>query len=353
MDGQKDNNLEIRKVDDIISDFVSVLDEAIATYNVLEKIKDEDSRPNQLLFCHIINGFDSFVNYLLEFVVFSNNEILKEYLKKEKNFEEKPSLDDVINIHEKGVYTWMKEQASRIFEGDIRRKRHAQKLELLLKNLEIDYKNIFVFLTGVGKYASGCLRKKPTSKSHRRTQNHKTTPENIVGYADLLYEKRNAITHNNTNHPDKVICRLNKDWNIKIDRNYVIIRRSTIKSVIRFFTSIVLKIMELDFIKNSVDDLKLTEFKINLEDLKQIKNIRSIKLGIDDRFVCGGIDARKQILLDSGRKIVSIREYSKITGISSATSRRDINSFVDKGFMKKTKSGKYKSTSCFKGTRPE
>ena len=71
MENELKQDESLRKIEDILSDFTSALDEAIVTYNVLEEI-EEDPKPNQLLFCHIINSFDSFIGYLIEYVIFSN-----------------------------------------------------------------------------------------------------------------------------------------------------------------------------------------------------------------------------------------------------------------------------------------
>ncbi len=91
----------IRTIEEIIEDLILALDDAIATYKVIENIKKDDSKPNQLLFCHIINGFDSFVYELLEVVILSDQENLKTYLDEQKKFDEKASLKDIIEIHEK------------------------------------------------------------------------------------------------------------------------------------------------------------------------------------------------------------------------------------------------------------
>lgn len=102
--------LEIRKLEDVITDFILALDDAIVTYKVIEKIKKDDSKPNQLLFCHIINRFDSFVYEFLETIVLSDENTLHRYLDENKKLEEKALLKDVLYISENGSFLWMQNQ---------------------------------------------------------------------------------------------------------------------------------------------------------------------------------------------------------------------------------------------------
>src|SRR3989339_199515 len=329
---------EARTAENIMLDFVYALDEAAATYKILEKITEEDPRPNQLLFCHIINNFDSFVDSLLMIVILSNKDRLKEYLKKGKRFEEKPSLEEIICMHENGIYEWMKMQAEGILEEDLRRKRHSQKLELLLENSGIDFKNIYVYLTGPGKHSSGCFRKNPTPKEKKST-NHKTTSEKLIGYADILYEKRNAITHNRNEYSKNEITRLNSTWGIEIVRKAIFVRHDTIKALFRFYTSIGLEIIERNGINYASQSSQL---KTYLGTLKEGKNIKLINDGKDLREKGGGIDERKKILINSYEKSITLKKYITLSNISSATASKDFKKFIKQGIIKKGRGDKYK-----------
>jgi hypothetical protein len=330
---------EMQSVEDILFDFISALDEAIATYKVLDKIKEEDSKANQLLFSHIVNSFDSFVSRLLEFVIFSDNENLKKYFEKETNLNEKTALKDVISMHENGIYEWMKKKAKGILENDLRRKRHSQKLELLLENIGIKFNEIFVHLTGGGKYAIGFLKEKPTPKA-KLTINHKTTSEKLIGYADILYEKRNAITHNRNEYSQQVIDRLNQNWSLKIDRKLVVIKRSTIKALVRFYPSICSKIILSAKIKGAIES-KFEEFESYLEELKKGENI-CIKNPEDARFIGGGIESRRKKLIANSIVDIKMNDYASENKISLSTAHRDFEHFITEGLLKKAKNGIYK-----------
>lgn len=332
-----DEDFNIRTVEQILFDFISALDEVIATYKILEKIEDiedKDPRPNQLLFCHIINNFDSFISSLLNTVILSNSEKLKEYFEKNKNLDEKPTFKEIINIQEIGLIKWMKKETTTILEQDLTRKRHSQKLELLLDNTSIDYKKIYVYLT------NGLFRKKPTPEG-KKTTNHKTVSEELIGYADILYEKRNAITHNKNNYSRKVVERLNQSWNLKIDRNSVLVKRDTIKAVFRCYTSVCLKLLESKVINNEIQSKK-DLFKKYLEDLRELRNVlANIDSDGDSRFRSGGIEGRKKILIESSPKDFNYIKYQNITGASPSTINRDLKKFLDENFLVSRKRGVY------------
>lgn len=335
-----DEDFNARTIEQILFNFISALDEVIATYKILEKIKDEDSRPNQLLFCHIINNFDSFISSLLNTVILSNSEKLKEYFEKNKNLDEKPTFKEIINIQEIGLIEWMKKETIMILEQDLTRKRHSQKLELLLDNTSIDYKKIYIYLTGPGKHSAGCFKKTPTPEN-KKTLNHKTTSEKLIGYADILYEKRNAITHNKNNYSKKVVERLNQSWDLKIDRNSVIVKRDTIKAVFRYYTSICLKLLESKIINNEIQSKK-DLFKNYLEDLKEGKNVlTSPDSDSDLRYRSGGIEGRKEMLIESNPKDFDYIKYQKITGASLSTTNRDFKKFIGENFIVSKKRGVY------------
>ena len=332
---------ETKTVTEIFFDFISALDEAIATYKVLNNIAEE-IKANQLLFSHIVNSFDSFVNGLLEHIILSNEENLEKYFSQARNLEEKPTLKEIIAIQKKGVTEWMKVNSRTFLENDLRRKRHAQKLELLMENANIDHKNTFVFLTGGGKYPIGNLKNKPTTKKSR-TINHKTTSERLIGYADILYEKRNAITHNRSNYAQKAIERLNREWDLQIDRKLVLIRRLTIRSLSRFYTSVGLLLLKSEKVAESMED-NTEEFETYLSDLNKNENIKTISSasGIDSRYVGGGIAGRKELLIASGKKTITIKQYEQEHSVSNSTARRDFATFETEGVLKKVKGTKYK-----------
>ena len=233
----------------------------------------------------------------------------------------------------------MKNQIRDAFENDLRRKRHSQKLEMLFKHIKLNPDKIYVSLMGTGQFASGYL-KTNTTRKEKRTVNHKTTPEKMIGYADLLYEKRNAVTHNRNEYSNKVLNRLNADWNLQIERYLVVIRRSTIKSVIRFYTSATLKIIETEHIKNAVGE-KFSEFTTDLQNLREFKNIgrRHSNSENDKRYNNGGVEGRESIL--KTKSIWTVNEFAIATKISYSTGKRDFAHYEKKQLIKKSETGKY------------
>ncbi len=333
-----ESNFTTRTIEQILFDFITALDEAIATHAALDNIND-DPRPNQLLFCHIINSFDSFVSSLVNVVILSDDKKLKEYFEKNTNLEQKPTLKEVINIQEIGIIEWMRIASKTTLEQDMVRKRHSQKLELLFQNTPIKYKEIFVYLTGPGKHSAGCFKKKPTPES-KKTVNHKTTSEELIGYADILYEKRNAITHNRNNYPDKVIHRLNQEWGLKIDRSSVLIKKASINAVIRFYTSVCLELLNQSIIKDAIL-LKKDIFTTQLNSLKEIKNIPNENTEGDSRCMGGGIEGRKMKLIEANLENFNSEKYREITGATLTTTYRDIKKLVADGFLTIKKRGVY------------
>jgi hypothetical protein len=333
------NNSEARSLVDIFFDFISALDEAISTYKVLEKIKEQDPKPHQLLFCHIINSFDSSIDALFESVICNDSGQLREYFSKCKNLEEKISLKQFLEMRDLGVDDWMKKEVKVIIEDDLRRKRHSQVLEMLMKLLKIN--NLYVWLSGgSGNQQSGRLKKNPT-KPAKKTVNHNTTSENAIGYADILYEKRNAITHNRNRWSDKVIARLNTDWDLKMRFKYVVIKRDTIKSVVRFYTSLLLVLLESGLVKNTIEVSQYENLKNNLENLRLIQSLKTIKRGADGRSIAGGIGDRKAKLISSPHKLFTIESYSSENNISFSTARRDISVFLKERVVKKNGKSEY------------
>jgi hypothetical protein len=338
---EQDFSIEDKPLVEIFFDFISALDEAIATYKVLNHIAEE-IKANQLLFSHIVNSFDSFVNRLLEHIILSNEKNLEKYFSQTRNLEDKLTLKEIIVIQKKGVIEWMKGNSRTYLENDLRRKRHAQKLELLMENADIDYKNIFVHLSGGKLYEVGNLKSRQTPKKSWSV-NHKTATEKLIGYADILYEKRNAITHNRSDYPQKTIERLNQEWDLKINRKLVLIRRSTIRSLSRFYTSVGLLLLKSEKVAQQLEE-KIEEFTTYLSDLNKGENIRVISTfsGIDFRSVGGGLKGRKEAFLASGNKTITIKQYAQIHSISSATAIRDFKILVEEGVLKKIKGTKYK-----------
>lgn len=336
-----DNDFNVRTIDQIFIDFISALDEAIATYKVLNKLQDKDPRPNQLLFCHIINSFDSFIDSLLYTVILSNKEKLKEYFEKNTNLDQKPTWKELIKLQEIGINQWMEEASVPILKQDLYRKRHSKKIELLLLKLNIDYEKIYVYLTGPGKHSTGYFKKNPTPEN-RKTTNHKTTSEKLIGYADILYEKRNAITHNKNLYNKKIIKRLNQEWGLKISRKSVLVRESTVRGVLRFYTSFCLELLKCNIINKAIPSQNIL-YKEQLENLREIKNITTeSNPSSDSRYRNGGIQGRKQMLIESNLKTINHIKYKKLTEVATVTVSRDFQKFQDEGFLVKGKRGTYK-----------
>lgn len=196
---------------------------------------------------------------------------------------------------------------------------------MLLDSLDINSKKIFVYLMGSGEFASGCLKNTPIKK---KTPNHKTTPEEIIGYADLLYEKRNAVTHNRNTYRTSTLKRLNDEWKLKITNTGVIIRTDTIKSLIRFYTSVGLQIIESEKVKGKI----LTSYeniRSELEILKKIEPLGTRKKGEDERFINGGIINRRKILKSSTLKSITRNSYMNLVNVDPSTARRDIKAYID------------------------
>ena len=318
---------EIISIESILKDFIATLDDAIGTFNVTE---EENKRVNQLLFTYIVNSFDSFVTECCKSSVHLVPKIKEDYFYQSKKPEEKVSIQDVLDMERDGVDDWMSNIANSRLNSILTNERHAKKLKLLLENFNISKKR-FICLSGGGKeFSSGCLKKKRTPKT-KRTLNHRTTSEELIGYADITWEKRNSITHNRGKYKQKTIERLNKEWNLEIKGDNPLVKRGTIRSVIRFYTSFtVFFLEECEYLEFD------TEEYINL--LNTLKSFENIKLtgGIQDKFSI----RRKELLEKNKGDSFSIIEYTKTFKISDSTTRRDFKKYQEENnFFQITKGG--------------
>lgn len=184
---------------------------------------------------------------------------------------------------------------------------------------------------GSWEFSSGYLKNTPVKK---KTINHKTTSEEIIGYADVLYEKRNAVTHNRNSYQAKTLERLNQTWALKIENLSVIIKTDTIKSLIRFYTSVGLRIIDTDKIKSALW-ANLSSLKEGLEKLRKIEPLVVRKKWEDNRFINGGIKKRKELLKEFNKNKISVQDYMILASIDSSTARRDIAIYTEEWLLNK------------------
>jgi hypothetical protein len=121
----------------------------------------------------------------------------------------------------------------------------------------------------------------------------------------------------------------------------VIIKSTTIKGVLRFYTSFCLELLKCSVI-NDVIQLKSSVYETQLKDLQEIKNLTTIlNSGIDSRFRDGGIDGRKEKLISANPRSFNTEKYQKITGATSTTAYRDLKKLVEEKIIIKKKRGIY------------
>lgn len=313
---------------EIIEDFIIALDESIATYDVLTKLSKDAKKPNQLLFSHIVNSFDSFITWLLETIILQDPDSLTNYFVKNKNQEEKVNIKDILLIDKHWLIDWMRDCISKNLKDELSRKRHSQKLELLFETINLSkafYINLF------WSWEAWCwLEKSKKTPKKSYTINHKTQTEDWIWFADLLYEKRNAVTHNRGRYQTNTIIRLNSTWDLKIENPSITIKRATVNTAIRYYTTICIKLLNNQIIKNLIKDNWSIETSIkNLSDLQIMKQISTIKKdpSTDKRYSWGWITERKKWYLLNKEKF-DMKKYCEKFWISDTTWRRDLKEFI-------------------------
>lgn len=150
----------------------------------LEKIKTEANRKHlqKLVYVNLVNRFDYLVDKLLLWLATNNDPLRNEIL--ESVEEETISRKEVFEIFfmKNNAYDLIIEKIKDLARGSLLRERHSDKLFKILSKC-LEWKSI----------------EKPRvsndGKIFAKATKNKTQPNDIVGYADWLYSRRNSLVH--------------------------------------------------------------------------------------------------------------------------------------------------------------
>lgn len=306
-----------------------------------EKITGDFKRINQLLFSHLINNFTSFIESLNWKVLILKPKKLEEYFFKTKNKDSNIKIKELIDIEKIWLQKWKESIAQRYYKWELSNKTWYEKVKQLLENLWIEANKYYVCLSWGWKnlwYQSGFIRPKENqlrkainpSWIRKKTLNHDTGSDNLLWFIDIFYEKRNAVTHNKWKYKD--IEKINKNWKLKIKSDSVLIKKTSIKSIIRFWCSFSIMLIE-EFIENNnhKDKLKLV--------FKNISHLEKVRAGKLDKYAI----RRDEILEKQKWKTFSKKEYEKYFNISSASASRDIKKYKEDILFTVNQSGRWAS----------
>jgi len=295
-------------IESIFDDFIHSLDEALETFEILKDRK----KPSQLLFCHIVNNFDSFIANLYRERVLNDKKLITKLLEKKYKEASPFTIKKLLKINDKGLDKWIMDTAREYLDTESRP--HHKKLIDLWASIEAPDR--YVTLN------TGLLKKNPAGEEARQTPQYKTNTEGIFGHADILYKKRNAITHNRNKHQNKVIQKLNKDYGINIQERSILIKSGSNKTAFRFYADLALEIA------NTLDVSVVIK-----DDLSALRSLEAV-----DRRVNELVDARWQNFLQKGLVEFCFSDYTSIAPDREAsTHRRDIGKLVARGVIKKKK----------------
>jgi len=204
---------------DLINKFEKFTKSEIASaIKELDGIKIESNRKHlqRLVYVNLVNRFDSFVDTLLLSFSIKESEFQKKVLNDTK--EEPVFLKDIYEIFlSENSRTEVENRVQGVVRSNYLNQRHSSKLRILLKECfnwsDSDWQRPRVFINN-GSIFFDVTRIKP----------HKI-PDTVIGYADWLYSRRNALVHHDKPEitkndvkyiEEKFLTKLSKSFSLKI-----------------------------------------------------------------------------------------------------------------------------------------
>lgn len=195
-------NLEIQEPQSHCELFIDFCNkDVISAIQELNKIKDENNRKHlqKLVYVNLVNRFDHLLDELLLWFSVNNVEVREEVLGK---LDDQPiykkEVFEMFFLKEKS-YEYVIEKISDSARSSLLRQRHSKKLTKLAG--AIGWKN---------------LQKPRVNKDGRiftECKKNKKVPNNVIGYADWLYCRRNGIVHGDgSNYTREDLEHLNKEY---------------------------------------------------------------------------------------------------------------------------------------------
>lgn len=295
-----------------------------------EKITGDFRRINQLLFSHLINNFTLFIENLNWMILILKPNKLEEYFYKSKTRDSNVKIKELIEIDDIWMNKWKENIAQKHYKWELSKKSQHEKIQQLLLCLWIDSNKYYVCLSwwwNAFWYQSWFIR--PRENQHRkwrnpkwnrkRTRNHDTNSDDLLWFVDIFYLKRNAVTHNKWKYKD--IEKINTDWKLKIKSDSVLVKKSSINSIIRFCCSFSALVID-DFIKDTDNQDKL---KSLFERISKLEKSQIKLTWKQDKYFF----RREKILNEKSGESISKWEYEKYFWISSSTASRDIQKYKE------------------------
>lgn len=217
----------MKTANEIFGEFENLLEEVLKTHGELSGSKSATAF--RLLFAHLVNGFDSLINELRIITLSENLSAIRNEAKKQDAYNRSPSFKELLDIEDNGgIYNYLAKDLIENLRETYSKMKHYQKVQQLTGWLEIkqDY-----FLAVLGCSAGKITEVKPsTSSAHYKTQSYK-----MMGYIDVTFEKRNAITHNKNKLPKHVRDRLNKKWKLEIKKEEIGVNKNSLRITAVFY----------------------------------------------------------------------------------------------------------------------
>jgi len=207
--------------------------------NELKTIKTEKNRKHlqKLVYVNLINRFDYLIDKLLLWLSINNEPLRNEILKSVE--QETISRKEVFEIFfmKDRSYDLVIEKIRELTRNNLLRDRHSVKLhKIILKCLDIkDYQKPRVNKDG---------------KIYTKIKKNKSQPNDIIGYADWLYSRRNSLVHGNgTNYNKTDYEYIKKHFQVNLSKQ-IKLKLTSITSAVNFYTDLI------EIIKNNINESK-------------------------------------------------------------------------------------------------
>lgn len=197
----------------------------------LGKIKTEQNRKHlqRLVYVNLINRFDYLIDKLLLWLVINNKHLRDEVLKDtEKETISKKEVFEIFFMKDRS-YELVIEKIKDLTRGGLLRERHSRKLHKILVKC-LAWKNI----------------EKPRvsndGKIFEKTKKNDKQPNNILGYTDWLYSRRNSLVHGDGKNYNSIDYEyMINQYNVKLPKNFRL-QIASITSAVNFYNDLLEKI---------------------------------------------------------------------------------------------------------------
>lgn len=196
----------------------------------LQKIKTESNRKHlqRLVYVNLVNRFDYLIDKLLLWFVVNNNSLRDEILKAiEQETISKKEVFEMFFMKDRS-YDIVIDKIKDLTRNNLLRERHSKKLHKILSKC-LEWKNIEKPRVG------------NDGKIFEKTKKNDRQPNNVLGYTDWLYSRRNSLVHGDgKNYTTSDYDHIIKQYSVKLPKNFRL-QLASITSAVNFYNDLLVK----------------------------------------------------------------------------------------------------------------